>query len=449
MLRLLLLPILLLSLAACDSAESNPAQSSDPKQTDSSTDPIQPVWEPTEEELAVYERIPLQSSLTHVQPMTGIVIWNESSNRKKSYVQLEFAYMLYNEVCKEKDVFDWTPMDKLLESVAAQGHQAVVRFRYVYPGYSSNAVPDYIKKLDGYEGITYKSEDGKCEYPDWRCEELQRFHMEFHRRFAERYDKDPRLAFLQTGFGHWAEYHVYGGKFVSGQTFPSKDFQSEFMRGMAQWFHDTTWSISIDAADSQYGPFETEPELLELTFGNFDDSFMCEDHDGYNYRSWKYFGEDRHQKAPLGGEFSYYSSYDQKHCLDKEGMYGRKFEDEVAKFHMTYIIGNDQPGKQTDARITEAAMSMGYRFRIEDFRVKAGVGAAVLISNVGVAPIYRDAWVAVGGKRGEYNLRSLMPGEEQWVRIDDPSLSASSRPSIACDHLVPAQSGIEFDADVH
>lgn len=443
--RPFLLPFLLLSLAACDSDVNDPVLAPDP--ADPATESGQPAWEPTEDELAEYGRIPLTAKLTHVQPMSGIVIWNESSNRKKDYVQLEFAYMLYNEVCKEKDVFDWTPMDKLLESVAAQGHQAVVRFRYVYPGYSSNAVPDYIKKLDGYEGITYKSEDGKCEYPDWRSKELQRFHMEFHRRFAERYDKDPRLAFLQTGFGHWAEYHVYGGKFIAGQTFPSKEFQAEFMRGMAQWFHDTTWSISIDAADSHYGPFEKEQDLLDLTFGNFDDSFMCEDHDGYNYESWAYFGKERYKKAPLGGEFSYYSSYDQKHCLDKAGMYGRVFEDEVAKFHMTFIIGNDQPGKQTDARITEAAMSMGYRFCIKDFRVKDG-SAAVLISNVGVAPIYRDAWVAVEGVRGAFNLRRLMPGDEQWVRIDTPKISAPSRPSIVCDHLVPNQKGIEFETDV-
>ena len=78
-------------------------------------------------------RIPLQSSITHVQPMTGIVLWNTSGSVKKEYVQLEFSYMLYNDVCKEKDVFDWTPMDKLLEAAAARGHQVVVRFRYTYP----------------------------------------------------------------------------------------------------------------------------------------------------------------------------------------------------------------------------------------------------------------------------------------------------------------------------
>ena len=406
------------------------------------------IEEPVEFSLEGYDRVALQSALTHVQPMTGIVIWNESSNRTKSYVQLEFAYMLYSDVCKEKDVFDWTPMDRLLESVAAKGHQAVVRFRYVYPGIAGNAVPDYIKRMDGYEGITYKSEDGRCEYPDWRSEELQRFHKEFHRRFAERYDSDPRLAFLQTGFGHWAEYHVYGGRFIAGQTFPSKDFQAEFMRGMGEWFRDTPWMFSIDAADSRYGPFSNDRSLLDLGFGNFDDSFMCEDHDGYNYESWAFFGAERYKKGPFGGEFSYYSSYDQKHCLDEAGMYGRVFEDEVAKFHMSFIIGNDQPGKQTEERITAAAMSMGYRFCIEDFRVKPGTGAAVLVSNTGVAPIYRDAWVEVDGVRGKFNLRTLMPGKEQWVRIDGASISASSRPSIACDHLVPGQKGIEFEAEI-
>lgn len=393
------------------------------------------------------ERVPLSASLTGVQPMTGIVLWTTSGSKTKSYVQLEYAYMLYDQVCKGKDVYDWSAMDNLLESVASRGHQAVVRFRYVYPGDShSNAVPAYIKKLEGYEAVTYNTEDGRAEYPDWRCEELQRFHKEFHRLFAERYDRDPRLAFLETGFGHWAEYHVYGGKFIAGQTFPSKEFQADFMREMADWFHDTTWSISIDAADDYYGPFQKYPDLKNLTFGNFDDSFMCEDWSGYNWDGWSFFGTDRYKTAAEGGEFSYYSSYDQKHALDKEGMHGRKFEDLVAKVHMTFIIGNDQPGKQTDARITEAAMSMGYRFEIQDFCVNTGNSASVLIANVGVAPIYRDAYVAVDGVKGSFNLRHLMPGEYTWIQIAYPATS-TSKPTIECDHLVKGQK-IEYQASV-
>lgn len=385
--------------------------------------------------------VPLEASITHVQPMTGIVLWNTSSAVRQRYVQLEYSYMLYSDVCREKDVYDWSPVEKILKEAAGRGHQVVLRFRYTYPGYSC-AVPDYIKSWPGYEATNAKSEGRNTEFPDWRCDELQRFHMEFHRRFAERYDKDPRLAFVEIGFGLWAEYHIYDGPCIIGRTFPSHDFQAQFLPKMDEWFQDTPWLFSIDAADSKYAPFHKQKSLLELGFGNFDDSFMCEDWDGYNWSSWSFFGRDRYKKGPAGGEFSYYSDYDQKHVLDKGGMYGRKFEDVVAKVHMSFIIGNDQPGKQTPERIKEAAMSMGYRFEVQDFRIKEGESASVLIANVGVAPIYRDAFVSVDGVRGAFNLRELMPGDQQWVTISCKATEAS-RPAIECDHLVKGQK-IEF-----
>jgi hypothetical protein len=89
---------------------------------------------------------------------------------------------------------------------------------------------------------------------------------------------------------------------------------------------------------------------------------------------------------------------------------------------------------------------MGYRFEIRDFRIKEGEGAAVLVANVGVAPIYRDAFVAVEGVRGGYNLRSLMPGDEAWVVIPCRATSAS-RPAVVSDHLVPGQE-IQYQADI-
>ena len=236
------------------------------------------------------------------------------------------------------------------------------------------------------------------------------------------------------------------GPFILGTTFPSKEFQTEFFRNMQEWFHDTTWSISIDAADDTYAPFREDESLLDLRFGNFDDSFMCEGHDWYNRQSWRFFGEERYKTAPFGGEFSYYTDEDQEHALDPEGMHGMVFEDEVAYYHMTYINGNDQPSYQTPQRIKEASMSMGYKFTIRDYLIKDGV-AAILVANTGVAPIYRDAYVALEGVRGEYNLRNLMPGEETWVEISSPDITSASVPEIACDHLVAGQK-IEYNADV-
>ena len=399
-------------------------------------------------EYADFDRVPLQSKVENVQPMTGIVLWNTNgrSTTAKDKIQLEFSYMLYSDVCKELGVYDWTTVDRLLEQAASRGHQAVIRFRYTYVGQQC-AVPDYIKAWPGYEETVGKSEGKDTYFPDWRCEELQRFHLEFHKKFAERYDNDPRLAFFQTGFGLWAEYHIYDGPRIIGQTFPSHEFQEKFFRAMDEYFKNTTWSISKDAAPELYSPFESKPELLDIRFGLFDDSFMHETHHQYNRDCLLFFNVDeRYKTAPVGGEFSYYKTYDQQHTLDKEGMYGRLFEDEVAKYHMTYINGNDQPKYQSMDRIKEASMSMGYKFEIKDFRVK-GNEAAVLISNIGVAPIYRDAYVSVGGVKGEYSLKNLMPGDEHWVLVTGDGVSAHSVPEIVCDHLVPGQK-IEFDADI-
>lgn len=399
-----------------------------------------------EADFADFDRVPLQSAVTGVQPMTGITLWtnNEKSLTEKDKFQLEFAYLLYSDVCKEKDVYDWSSLDNLLEEVASRGHQLVLRYRYTYVGQVC-AVPDYIKAWPGYEETVGKSEGRDTGFPDWRCEELQRFHLDFYRRLAERYDNDPRVAFVQTGFGLWAEYHIYDGPRIIGQTFPSHEFQETFFKEMDKYFKNGTWSISKDAAPRLYSPFEEKPELLDLRFGIFDDSFMHETHHEYNRDCLLFFNvEERYKTAPCGGEFSYYTRYDQQHTLDTAGMYGRKFEDEVAKYHMTYINGNDQPRYQTMERFKEASMSMGYKFHIRDFRVK-GNEAAVLIANTGVAPIYRDAYVAVGGVRGEYSLKNLLPGEEVWIRVKGKGVSAEAVPQIECDHLVPGQK-IEYDA---
>ena len=91
-------------------------------------------------------------------------------------------------------------------------------------------------------------------------------------------------------------------------------------------------------------------------------------------------------------------------------------------------------------------MSMGYRFEIRDFRIQEGEWAEVKVANVGVAPIYRSAFVSVEGVRGEYDLKQLMPGESQKIRIPCKA-TAASVPVIECDHLVEGQE-IQYQASV-
>lgn len=67
------------------------------------------------------------------------------------------------------------------------------------------------------------------------------------------------------------------------------------------------------------------------------------------------------------------------------------------------------------------------------------------MKNIGIAPIYYDAFPAIGGVRSPESLKGLLPGEMRTFRV----ASGGSSPDLAieCDRLVPGQT-IEYEADL-
>jgi hypothetical protein len=398
------------------------------------------------EECRAQERsvaVPLASRITHVQPMTGIVLWTTSEHNRTSSIQLEYSYMKYGDVVAERGQYDWGVMDRLLERVATRRHQAIVRFYFVYPG-NPTTVPGYIKALPDYHETRGRSEDKPTAFPDWSHRELQEFTLDFYEKLAARYDNDPRLAFVETGFGLWAEYHIYSGPMLLGKTFPDKSFQAAFARQLGRVFRKTPWMISVDAAAASRTPFAAQRDLLKIPFGVFDDSFLCQQHERENEPNWNFFGRDRWKRAPAGGEISYYTAHDQKEALAANGPHGIPFEKAAADFHITFMIANDQPKYQKLDRIRAAGLACGYKFRILAFEASAS-RSRVTVTNTGVAPIYHDAYLAVDGVRAERSLKGLLPGESRTDEIK--AGGTSPKLTIACDRLVPGQA-IEYDANL-
>ena len=380
-----------------------------------------------------FKNIKIDKVPTHVQPMTGIVFWDgQYQNLIRESTSLEYSYMLYSDVVKEKDVYDWSVVEEKLNDIVSRNHQAVFRFRFTYVG-KETAVPDYIKALPDYHETEGTSEGRKTWFPDWTNQELKDFTLQFYSRFAEKYDNDPRIVFLETGFGLWAEYHIYDGPFELGVTFPSKEFQTAFFHHLDTTFEQLPFMISIDAASDKYSPFSEDPELLNIHFGLFDDSFMHEEFGEpgeYNTESWNFFDRNRFKISPAGGEFSYYTDYDQQHVLDyPDGPYGKPFEYFARDFHITFIIGNDQALYQTPERIKKASMATGYLFKISSFLSKQD-SSLVTVKNVGVAPVYYDAYVAVNSVRSPVSLKLLEPGDSVLCPVsaggDNPVLTIES-----------------------
>jgi hypothetical protein len=397
----------------------------------------------------VLRDVSLKSQITKVQPMTGIVLWADSHNNTAlktddQYIQLEYAYVRPSDIVIGKNSYNWRPLENLLEDIRKRGKQAILRWYYVYPG-QETAVPNYIKNYSDYRETHELSEGQMTGFPDWSHAELQQAHLDFYTEFARIYDRDPRIAFLQVGFGLWGEYHIYDPKVILGKNFPSKTYQKTFLLHMSKTFTQLQWSISIDAGDSSNTPIANDTELLSLGFGMFDDSFMHKEHADYNADMWKIFNHStRYQRSPHGGELSYYSDYDQKNVLNVAGMYGRTYEKLSRDFNITYMIGNDQPSYQSYERIKQAGMANGYKFYITAFKTSQSL-SKVTVENRGIAPIYYDAYVSINGVRSTQSLKGLLPN--QSLSVDINAGGANPVLTIESDRLVAGQI-IQFEADL-
>lgn len=427
--------------------------------------------------------VALNKSIESLEPMKGIVFWPDQAKDQKDLqksISLEFSYCLPCAVVKgktdDKIDYDWSSFEKMLDDIASRGHQAIVRFRIEYPSATitnasgctekvkgATAVPNYIKANKSYTE-TYSEDpggDGPTYYADWSNKELLWFYKQFYTDFAAKYDKDSRIAFVQAGFGHWAEYHIYGTTLKLDTNFAGKGYQSEFLTHLDTLFQETPWSISIDAADKKYTPIAGNKTLLGLKFGLFDDSFMHKEHDisqgdGDNEKNWQAIGENRWKTSPAGGEISYYEDKDQHEFLNPAGLYGVTWEDAAAKYHMTYVIGNDAPegSYATKERVYEASSYAGYKFEITGYAVNK-VSAAVRVKNVGIAPLYHNAYVTVKGVRSETSLKGLLPGKEATFTVSGIEIGDKESPelTITGDKLlegatIPYKANLDGSADV-
>ncbi|MEZ4763025.1 MAG: hypothetical protein R3C26_07465 [Calditrichia bacterium] len=203
--------------------------------------------------------------------MTGLVFWESLDLRCRCHPARIFISAIRR--CKVKEQCDWSIVEEKLAGIASRKHQAVLRFWDTYPGRESG-VPDYIKALPDYKNVVEKSENRDTEFPDWSHPEYQRFILEFFETLAQKYDNDPRLAFLEVGFGLWSEYHIYDPGRENGRKFPSKAFQSQYFRHLDTLFHNTPWMISQDSLMCANRAICIRRSATRSAIRYFDDSFI-------------------------------------------------------------------------------------------------------------------------------------------------------------------------------
>ncbi|MCQ2208129.1 MAG: DUF4832 domain-containing protein, partial [Paludibacteraceae bacterium] len=128
------------------------------------------------------------------------------------------------------------------------------------------------------------------------------------------------------------------------------------------------------------------------------------------------------------------------------------WEEQAAKYHITFMIANDNPsGKNSynnSTRFKECSMATGYHFVVTSCQTD-GTETKITVKNIGVAPLYRDAYFAIGSVRSEESLRGLLPGESIDISIPaaleyDTNGQATTNPAIISDYILDTQT-IEYD----
>ena len=94
-------------------------------------------------------------------------------------------------------------------------------------------------------------------------------------------------------------------------------------------------------------------------------------------------------------------------------------------------------------------MASGYHFEVTRCQTD-GVQTCLTVTNKGVAPLYRDAYFAIGTVRSGESLRGLLPGESLEVTIPASLSSAADgtllhKPVIVSDYILDTQQ-IEYDS---
>ncbi len=353
---------------------------------------------------------------------------------------LEFNYLSLASMMTGPTNFNWTPMEQLLDGIAARGCQSVFRIYMEYPRKPSG-VPDYLVqagvKIRAWTNTNTQPFPPALDHtPDYEDPRLRGALTNFIAALGARYDGDPRIGFITAGLlGTWGEWHCY----PHTEWFASKTVQAEVMDAYEAAFKKTPVLLRYPAGENDFAHAPNGQRKL----GYHDDSFAWATLDtGRKQDDWFYLAAlrkagpaamDRWKTAPIGGEIR----PELWPCLwKKEGCTkGQAFAQCVRETHATWLMDTSTSSPLAPderERALAAARSLGYELHVVQATAALkgrALEVSVTITNRGVAPFYAG-WpvrlMAVSSAGSElvaelpFALNTLLPSaaDTQSVALD-------------------------------
>jgi hypothetical protein len=382
---------------------------------------------------------------------------------------LEFNYLGVAQVVTGAGAYDWQPVEAILADIASRGNQAVLRFYLQYPG-RDDGIPTYLRD----RGLTvhHYLNTNTAPFPpqpiwtpDYEDPALREMLVAFIEALGERYDGDPRLAYLTAGLlGTWGEWHTYPRE----ELWASHAVQAEVLDAYAKHFRQTPVLLRYPA-----GPNHSQQvDNAERPFGYHDDSLCWATlATGRAEDSWFFIpalraagtaAEQKWQKHPIGGEIrpEVWGRIFDSH-VDIPG--AQSFAECAAALHMTWamdtgLFREQAPPERVENARREVA-KLGYQFYVSQVEYPqqwpAAIGGdpaglqgsvaarsnargnalapvdfslSLTVHNQGLAPMYHHwpleftAVDGAGNRRESWRQTSdwtgILPGQQRVYRVN-------------------------------
>ena len=351
--------------------------------------------------------------------------------------------LLWSELEPEEGQFRWDMIDRVAQNWIAKGKK--IAFRVICCNHTANACPDYVRAA-GAKGIwfRYNTHGAGKEFPlRWEPVYDDPVFLEkysaFLKAFADRYDGDPNVAFVDIGsFGMYGEGHT-------GSTSKLSKEETDRITRLHLKLHrrllpNTLLVISDDVAGS--GGQEPEAPLMkfarELGIGYRDDSIFCmgpEPRATYNVEgSWahSHWARNFAPETPVVIETGHWTM-----CKERGRWVPERLLECVEKHQASYLSIHAFPRPYYEEHkelMAQIAKRLGYRFELRSLSCpeKVTVGEPVKVAstwaNVGVSWLH-------GGARLTWSLVDK-DGTVCWSVTDpafdfrrlDPKLNGEEKP---------------------
>lgn len=311
--------------------------------------------------------------------------------------RLVYKVLTWSELEPEKGKYDFETIERRyrMDEFFADGVRFIFRIVLDYGTDEVHKdIPDWLYGEIGEDGIWYDAPVGKGFSPNYENDTLQQYHRQLIQAFGDKYNDDPRVAFIALGsLGHWGEWHTYSGQ--DGHIpFPPMAESDRYVRHYVDAFPDKKLLMRR--------PY---PIARDNGMGLYNDMFGSA-RQTYDYIEWFEEGyqssladafipamSDFHLRGPSGGEFGnagsgmrYYNAANIEATIAM-----------AERSHLSWVGPSTDIEELSDAEIRNMKRflnTLGYRFVIRSSTYSAlweagkETTVGIELDNVGVAPFY-------------------------------------------------------------